>query len=200
MYCGKLWGCSTNFVNLYCGRLWGCSANFVNTWFSRLHFLKLILIVTIMQYKYVHFSLLNAQVENTFNLFHKISPFILQFRLLTEILKCIKIIWYYMSRWCRFKNDRVITLEISASLSFQLHILWYLQMFFLRYIISITLHSAIFPFLFLSIGSYCGAGIFVLIGCTLSPNLALPTSFDNNNNHNNKIGVLFVLLQPQCCL
>ena len=45
----------------------------------------------------------------------------------------------------------------------------------------------LFPFLFfLSIGWYCGAGVFGLIGCTsLSLSLALPTFFNNNNNNNN---------------
>ena len=44
-----------------------------------------------------------------------------------------------------------------------------------------------FPFLFfLSIGWYCGAGVFGLTGCiSLSLSLALPT-FINNNNNNNK--------------
>ena len=38
---------------------------------------------------------------------------------------------------------------------------------------------------FLSIGWYCGAGIFGLIGCiSLSLSLALPTFFNNNNNIN----------------
>ena len=37
---------------------------------------------------------------------------------------------------------------------------------------------------FLSIGWYCGAGVFGLIGCTsLSLSLALPTIFNNNNNY-----------------
>ena len=37
-----------------------------------------------------------------------------------------------------------------------------------------------------SIGWYCGAGVFGLIGCTsLSLSLALPTSFNNNNNARN---------------
>ena len=43
-------------------------------------------------------------------------------------------------------------------------------------------------YFFLSIGWYCGAGVFDLIGCiSLSLSLALPTSFndDNNNNDNN---------------
>ena len=42
----------------------------------------------------------------------------------------------------------------------------------------------LFPFLFfLSIGWYCGAGVFGLIGCiSLSLSLALPTFFNNNNN------------------
>ena len=41
-----------------------------------------------------------------------------------------------------------------------------------------------FPFLFfLSIGWYCGAGVFGLIGCIpLSFSLALPTFFNNNDN------------------
>ena len=44
------------------------------------------------------------------------------------------------------------------------------------------LSSAIIPFLFfLSIYWYCGVGVFGLIGCkSLSPCLALPTSFNNN--------------------
>ena len=47
-------------------------------------------------------------------------------------------------------------------------------------------YFTIFPFLyFLSIGSYCGAGVFGLIGCTsLSLSLAMPTSYNNNNNNN----------------
>ena len=47
----------------------------------------------------------------------------------------------------------------------------------------------IFPFLFfLSIGWYCGAGVFGLIECiSLSLSLALPTFFNNNNNNNNNI-------------
>ena len=42
----------------------------------------------------------------------------------------------------------------------------------------------LFPFFFfLSIGWYCGAGVFGLIGCiSPSPSLALPTLFNNNNN------------------
>ena len=45
----------------------------------------------------------------------------------------------------------------------------------------------LFPFLFfLSMGWYCGAGVFGLIGCIpLSLSLALPTFFNNNNNNNN---------------
>ena len=39
-----------------------------------------------------------------------------------------------------------------------------------------------FPFFFLSVGWYCGAGVFELIGCqSLSPCLALPTLLNNNN-------------------
>ena len=43
-----------------------------------------------------------------------------------------------------------------------------------------------FPFLFFrSIGFYCGAGVFGLIGCiSLSLSLALPTFFHNNNSNN----------------
>ena len=41
-----------------------------------------------------------------------------------------------------------------------------------------------FPPFFLSIGWYCGAGVFELIGCiSLSVSLALPTYFNNNNNN-----------------
>ena len=46
------------------------------------------------------------------------------------------------------------------------------------------LYSFFIPFFrFSSSCWYCGAGVFGLIGCTsLSPSLALPTSFTNNNN------------------
>ena len=46
------------------------------------------------------------------------------------------------------------------------------------------LTSTIFIFIFfMSIGWYCGAGVLGLIGCrSLSSGLALPTSFNNNNN------------------
>ena len=52
---------------------------------------------------------------------------------------------------------------------------------------SYFLSSTVFPFLFfLSIGWYCGAGVVRLIGCkSLSSDLALPTSFNNNTNINN---------------
>ena len=45
--------------------------------------------------------------------------------------------------------------------------------------------SNIFPFIFfLSIGSYCGAEVFGLLGCiSLSLCLALPIYFNNNNNN-----------------
>ena len=44
--------------------------------------------------------------------------------------------------------------------------------------------TTLFPFLFfLSVGWYCGAGVFGLIGCiSLSLSLALQTFFNNNNN------------------
>ena len=50
--------------------------------------------------------------------------------------------------------------------------------------LSLLQSSTFFPFLFfLSIGWYCGAGVFGLIGCIpLSDSLALPTFFNNNNN------------------
>ena len=46
-------------------------------------------------------------------------------------------------------------------------------------------YYGLFPFLFfLSIGRYCVAGVFGLIGCiSLSLSLALPTFFNNNNNN-----------------
>ena len=49
------------------------------------------------------------------------------------------------------------------------------------------LSSIVVDFLyFLSIGWYCGAGVFRLIGCKLLlPSLALPTSFNSNNYNNN---------------
>ena len=41
---------------------------------------------------------------------------------------------------------------------------------------------------FLSIGWYCGAGVFELIWCiSLSLSLALPTFFNNNNNNNTNV-------------
>ena len=51
----------------------------------------------------------------------------------------------------------------------------------------------IFPFLFfLSIGLYCGAGVFGLVGCiSLSVSIALPTSFNNN-----KIIIIITVLVP----
>ena len=52
-----------------------------------------------------------------------------------------------------------------------------------------------FPFsYFLSIGRYCGAGFFGLIGCiSLSLSLALPTFFNNNNNRMNLVLMEVVL-------
>ena len=49
--------------------------------------------------------------------------------------------------------------------------------------------STLFPFLFfLSIGWYCEAGVFGLIGCiSLSPSLALLPFFNSNNN---KVGFM----------
>ena len=58
------------------------------------------------------------------------------------------------------------------------------QCFFIGLSCSIpTIVFTLFPFLFfLSIGWYCGAGVFGLIGCiSLSPSLALLTFFNNNN-------------------
>ena len=60
-------------------------------------------------------------------------------------------------------------------------------------------HKLFYPFLvfyyfylqflfFLSIGWYCGAGVVGQIGCrSLSYGLALPTSFNSNNNKNVQI-------------
>ena len=58
--------------------------------------------------------------------------------------------------------------------------------------LSLLLSSTIFPFhFFLSIGWYCGAEVFGLIGCiSLSLSLALPTSFNSNNNNNNNIPLI----------
>ena len=43
-----------------------------------------------------------------------------------------------------------------------------------------------FPFLFfLSVGWYCGAGVFGLIGCTSLSALHCRPFLDNNNNNNN---------------
>ena len=57
------------------------------------------------------------------------------------------------------------------------------MLFYWPLLLEPLLASAVFPFLFcLSIGWYCGEGVFRLIGCrSLSPSLALPTSFNNNN-------------------
>ena len=56
---------------------------------------------------------------------------------------------------------------------------------------------------FLSIGWYCEAGVFGLIGCiSLSLSLALPTSFNNNNNNNSTSRVsftFFLLTAATCC-
>ena len=60
------------------------------------------------------------------------------------------------------------------------------QRFFIVLSCSIpTIVFYFFPFLFfLSIGWYCGAGVFGLIRCTsLSLSLALPTFFNNNDNN-----------------
>ena len=47
-------------------------------------------------------------------------------------------------------------------------------------------YHSLLLFFFLSIGWYCEAGVFGLIGCIpLSFSLALPTSFNNNNDNNN---------------
>ena len=53
--------------------------------------------------------------------------------------------------------------------------------------LSLLLSSTIFPFLFIqSIGWYCGAGVFGLIGClSLSLSHALSIFFNDNNNNNN---------------
>ena len=52
--------------------------------------------------------------------------------------------------------------------------------------LSLLWSSNLFPFLFfLSVGCYCGAGVFGLIGCiSLSLSLAVPSFFNNNNNKN----------------
>ena len=54
--------------------------------------------------------------------------------------------------------------------------------------LSVLWSSTLFPILFFrSIGWYCDAGVFGLIGCTsLSVGLALPTSFNNNYDNNRK--------------
>ena len=51
--------------------------------------------------------------------------------------------------------------------------------------LSLLYSSTLFPFLFfLSIGWYCGVGVFGLIGCIpLSLSLAVPTFFNNNDNN-----------------
>ena len=53
------------------------------------------------------------------------------------------------------------------------------------------------PLFFLSIGWYCGAGVFELIRCTsLSISLALPTFFNNNNNRSSS-GICLIELRFQ---
>ena len=45
---------------------------------------------------------------------------------------------------------------------------------------------------FKKFGWYCGAGVFGLIGCkSLSPSPALPASFNNNDNKNNFLILVF---------
>ena len=58
---------------------------------------------------------------------------------------------------------------------------------FLIILYRVTIVFYFFSFLFfLSIGWYCGAGVFRLIGCTpLSLSRALRTFFNNKNNNNN---------------
>ena len=55
----------------------------------------------------------------------------------------------------------------------------------------------LFPFLFfLSIGWYCGAGVFGLIGCiSISPSLALLTFFNTNNNNMQSYYVWQIILK-----
>ena len=50
-------------------------------------------------------------------------------------------------------------------------------------------HFYWFPFLFfISVGEYCGAGVFGLIVCnSLSPSLALPTFFNNDDKDDDTI-------------
>ena len=50
---------------------------------------------------------------------------------------------------------------------------------------------------FLSIGRYCGAGVFGLIGCiSLSISLALPTFFTTKNNNQREINeMVYMVLQ-----
>ena len=63
----------------------------------------------------------------------------------------------------------------------------WLMFYYLPELLYPILSSTIFSLLFfLSIGWYCEAGVFGLIGYrSLSLSLALPTSFNNNNNNNN---------------
>ena len=65
--------------------------------------------------------------------------------------------------------------------------------------LSLLQYSSCFPFcFFLSIGWYCGAGVFGLIGCIpLSLSLALPTFFNNNNNNINQLFILHAV-QYKC--
>ena len=61
------------------------------------------------------------------------------------------------------------------------------NVFLLAELLAPLFGSCCFPFLFFhSLGCYCLAGVFGLIGReSLSPSLALPTYFNNNNNNNN---------------
>ena len=71
--------------------------------------------------------------------------------------------------------------------------------FFYRPKLLYPYYSLLLFLFFLSLGWYCGAGVFRLIWCiSLSPSLALPTFFNNNNNNNiSKIGGATFSVDPQ---
>ena len=69
-------------------------------------------------------------------------------------------------------------------------------LFSLRCSIPLLFYTILTLLFFLSIGWYCGAGVFILIGCvSLSLSLALPTSF-NNNNYNEGAYLLSTVKVP----
>ena len=68
------------------------------------------------------------------------------------------------------------------------------QCFFIGLSCSLPFCRLLFSLSLFSIGWYCGAGVFRLIGCkSLSHILALQTFWNNNNNNNNTVAMIWSL-------